>query len=103
MKVYSRKVQKFLGGSRICFGRYLVESRRGNSGTILESVLLWFWREKFTEIYRNLDEVILEQYWRVFYSGFGEVSPNYYFSKSSGTFRTSIRTDLDLNFWDYDG
>jgi hypothetical protein len=33
-----------------------------------------------TEIYLSLDEVILEQYWRVLYSGFKVVSNNYYFS-----------------------
>ncbi len=34
----------------------------------------------FTEIYRSLDEIILEQYWRVLYIGFKVVSNNYYFS-----------------------
>jgi hypothetical protein len=34
----------------------------------------------FTEIYWSLDEVILEQCWRVLHSGFKVVSNNYYFS-----------------------
>jgi hypothetical protein len=37
-----------------------------------------FWL--FTEIYWSLDEVILEQYWRVLYSVFKVVYNNYYFS-----------------------
>ncbi len=37
------------------------------------SIMLWL----FTEIYWSLDEVILELYWGVLYSGFKEVSNNY--------------------------
>ncbi len=34
----------------------------------------------FTQIYWSMGEAILEQYWKLFYSGFKEVSNNYYFS-----------------------
>jgi hypothetical protein len=34
----------------------------------------------FPEIYWNVDEIILKQYWRVLYSDFEEMSPNKFFS-----------------------
>ncbi len=61
---------------QLCKSLYIRGPQRSENIFVRPSNMLWL----FTEIYWSLGEVILELYWRVFYSSFKEVFNNYYLS-----------------------